>query len=120
MGNTTNSCHLARGSRSGGMIAADTPVDDLLATKEFTVDGTAVRVMIGRPEPYATGRGWRCRIRVERGTSRLEQSQVVAPDESSVVRLALELVTSRLGVSENQFFEGATVGPGATEARIGR
>ncbi|WP_228806862.1 DUF6968 family protein [Nocardia cyriacigeorgica] len=115
MGNTANSCHRARAGR-GGMIAADTSAVDLLATKQFTVDGAAVRVMIGRPEPYATGRGWRCRIRVERGTSRLEQSQVVAPDEMSVVRLALELVTSRLGMSETQFFEGATVGPGAVEA----
>ncbi|BDU03979.1 hypothetical protein [Nocardia cyriacigeorgica] len=115
MGNTTSSCHLTPAGR-GRMIAPDTAAGDLLATKQFTVDGAAVRVMIGRPEPYATGRGWRCRIRVERGTSRLEQSQVVAPDEMSVVRLALELVTSRLGVSETQFFEGATVGPGAAEA----
>ncbi|WP_227997999.1 hypothetical protein [Nocardia australiensis] len=116
MGMMTDSHHVVRRGTARGMIVGDTLAGDLLATKEFTANGTAVRVMIGRPERYATGRAWRCQVRIERGTSRLEQSQVVAVDESAVVRQALDLVTSRLGVSETEFFEGATLGPGVAAA----
>lgn len=90
-----------------------TPADDLLATNEFLRDGVRMSVVIGRPQPYPTGSGWRCRVRVECGTTRLEQSQVVAPTAQEVLRLALELVTTRLGITESEFFEGATMSPAA-------
>lgn len=90
-----------------------TPDDDLLATNEFLRDGVRMSVAIGRPQPYPTGSGWRCRVRVEYGTTRLEQSQVVAPTAQEVLRLALELVTTRLNMTESEFFEGATMSPAA-------
>ncbi|WP_040734860.1 hypothetical protein [Nocardia tenerifensis] len=90
-----------------------TPGEDLLATNEFLRDGVRVGVVIGRPQPYPGGSGWRCRVRVECGATRLEQSQVVAPTAQEVLRLALELVTTRLGMTEAEFFEGATMSPAA-------
>lgn len=88
--------------------------DDMVAVKEFERDGARVWVGIGRPMPFPQRAGWRCRVRVERGT-RLEQSQVVAPTEGEVLRMALELVTSRLGMSEAQFLDGAALWAGAPE-----
>ncbi|MFF3228435.1 hypothetical protein ACFYV7_36960 [Nocardia suismassiliense] len=95
------------------MAVMITPADDLLATNEFLHDGVPVYVAIGRPQPYPDRTGWRCRVRVECGTTRLEQSQVVAPTAPEVLRLALELVTTRLGMTEAEFFEGATMSPAA-------
>ncbi|AFU01896.1 hypothetical protein NBRGN_034_00210 [Nocardia brasiliensis NBRC 14402] len=94
-----------------GMTMMITPQDDLLATNEFLRDGVRFGVTIGRPQPYPAGAGWRCRVRVECGTSRLEQSQVVAPTAHEVLELALELVTNRLAITQAEFFEGATVAP---------
>ncbi|WP_433664981.1 hypothetical protein ACQPW1_24115 [Nocardia sp. CA-128927] len=90
-----------------------TPADDLLATNEFLRDGVRMSVEIGRPQPYPTGSGWRCRVRVECGSTRLEQSQVVAPTAHEVLRVALELVTTRLHMTESEFFESATMSPAA-------
>ncbi|GAA5049422.1 hypothetical protein [Nocardia callitridis] len=87
------------------MIMSNAVRDDVLATKEYVEDGVPVWVVIGRPEPHPTGAGWRCGVRVERGDVRFEQSQVVAPSEKEVLRLALELVTTRLGMTETQFFD---------------
>ncbi|WP_431968890.1 hypothetical protein [Nocardia sp. bgisy134] len=39
----------------------------------------------------------------------LEQSQVVAPTEREVLRLALDLVTGRLEITEAKLLDGATV-----------
>ncbi|MEV0033279.1 hypothetical protein [Nocardia sp. NPDC050793] len=75
-------------------------------TKEFDRDGVRVSVFIGRPAPFPGRAGWRCRVRVERGT-RLEQSQVVAPTEREVLRLALDLVTGRLEITEAELLDGA-------------
>ncbi|MGV9820665.1 hypothetical protein [Nocardia xishanensis] len=74
--------------------------------KEFDRDGVRVVVSIGRPAPFPGRAGWRCRVRVER-TTRFEQSQVVAPTEPEVLRLALDLVTGRLGITEAELLDGA-------------
>ncbi|HLS75699.1 MAG TPA: hypothetical protein VK083_02765 [Nocardia sp.] len=79
-----------------------------LAAKQFENRGDTVWVGIGRPVPFPRRAGWCCRVRVERDT-RLEQSQVVAASKREVLRLALELVTGRLGVTESQFLDGAAV-----------
>jgi len=89
----------------------------VLASKEFQHDGTRVWVGIGRPVQFAERAGWRCRVRVERGT-RLEQSQVVAPSEREVLRLALELVTIRLGLTESQLLDGATTDSSGADALL--
>ncbi|MFF0527134.1 hypothetical protein ACFYT3_01975 [Nocardia amikacinitolerans] len=91
-------------------VAESLPVlrADDLATKEFDRDGVRVSVVIGRPVQFPGRAGWRCRVRVERG-SRLEQSQVVAPTEREVLRLAMDLVTGRLELTEAQFLDGAAV-----------
>lgn len=86
-----------------------------LATKEFRRDGVTVWVGIGHPVQFPQHAGWRCRVRVERGT-RLEQSQVVALSEREVLRMAMDLITSRLGVTESQFLDGAAIdGPASAE-----
>ncbi|MEV0291935.1 hypothetical protein [Nocardia sp. NPDC050710] len=91
--------------------------DDFWVTKEFDKGGTRIRVEIGRPTRYPAGPGWRCQVRIERGDSRFEQSQVVAPTEQAVARMALDLVTSRLALTEAAFFRGATVCPGSASLR---
>ncbi|WP_455132544.1 hypothetical protein [Microbacterium aurum] len=82
--------------------------EDQIAVKEFQREGTHVSVTIGRPAQFPERAGWRCRVRVERET-RLEQSQVVAPTEAEVLRMAMELVTSRLGLTGAEFLDGAHV-----------
>src|SRR5690606_31049719 len=76
-----------------------------LAAKQFQDRGDTGWVGIGHPVPFPQRAGWRCRVRVERG-SRLDQSQVVASSEREVLRMALELVTTRLGLTESQFLDG--------------
>ncbi|WP_051027142.1 hypothetical protein [Nocardia higoensis] len=87
-----------------------------LATKQFQDQGDTVWVGIGHPVQFPQRAGWRCRVRVERGT-RLEQSQVVASSEGEVLRMALELVTTRLGLTESQFLDGAAI-DAATSAEL--
>ncbi|MGW4737076.1 hypothetical protein [Nocardia xishanensis] len=91
---------------SGGYWAGELREDELVA-KEFDRDGVRVVVSIGRPAPFPGRVGWRCRVRVDRGT-RFEQSQVVAPTEREVLRLALDLVTGRLLIAEAELLDGAT------------
>ena len=86
-----------------------------LVRHEFVRNGIAVSVVIGRPEPERSGTSWRCRVRVEFGTGRLEQSQVVGTSTGRVLRQALELVTTRLGVTADELLGGATVGTPAPQ-----
>ncbi|VFA91304.1 Uncharacterised protein [Nocardia farcinica] len=95
-------------STSGTVRAGRRTIGDPLATGEFRRNGVPVWAGIGRPVPVGERTGWRCRVRVERG-SRLEQSQVVAPTEREVLRMALELVSARLGMTEAQFLDGALI-----------
>ncbi|MCM6773358.1 hypothetical protein NDR87_07730 [Nocardia sp. CDC159] len=81
-----------------------------LARHEFEQDGVPVSVVIERPEVDLAGIAWRCRVKVLRGPGRLEQSQVVGASASAVLRQALELCSSRLGISEAELLGGASVG----------
>ncbi|MFF0490704.1 hypothetical protein ACFYTQ_16930 [Nocardia sp. NPDC004068] len=83
-----------------------------LASYEFERDGVPVSVVIERPQVDVAGIAWRCRIRVLRGLARTEQSQVVGGSSQSVLQQALDLVTSRLGISEAELLAGANVGLG--------
>ncbi|NKY86294.1 hypothetical protein HGA07_11735 [Nocardia veterana] len=76
----------------------------------FEVDGVPVTLVIERPEVDRAGIAWRCRLRVVRGNGRLEQSQVVGASASAVLQQALDLASSRLGVSEAELLGGADVG----------
>ncbi|MBF6330186.1 hypothetical protein IU452_16820 [Nocardia transvalensis] len=81
-----------------------------LAQHEFTLDGVPVSVVIERPEVDLAGIAWRCRVRVLRGAGRVEQSQVVGGSASAVLQQALDLVSTRLGISESELLGGASVG----------
>ena len=84
-----------------------------LATYDTVVDGIAVSVVIERPEADRTGAAWRCRIRVTRGTGRREQSQVVGTSAEAVLREAIALAATRLGIATSDLLGEASVGIGA-------
>ncbi|MBU3064039.1 hypothetical protein KO481_21220 [Nocardia sp. NEAU-G5] len=110
----------AGGDRLGG--GARRPallVAAALATYETVVDGIPVSVAIERPEADRAGEAWRCRIRVIRGTGRREQSQVVGVSAEAVLREAIELAATRLGVAGADLLGEASVGI-AAPARAAR
>lgn len=90
-------------SMSGGGLTA-------LAQHESVVNGIPVSVLIERPEVDRAGRAWRCRVRVVRGTGRIEHSQVVGTSAHEVLEQALDLAATRLGISESELLSGASMG----------
>jgi|GEM_PF-7037435 len=105
----------------GGMRRPALLVATALATYETVVDGIEVSVMIERPEVDRAGIAWRCRIRVDRATGRREQSQVVGTSAEAVLRQAIELAATRLGIGAADLLGEASVGiaaePSARTAR---
>lgn len=92
-----------------------------LATYETVTDGAEVSVAIERPEVDSAGVAWRCRIRVTRGIARREQSQVVGTSAEAVLRQAIELAATRLGIPAADLLGEARVGIAAeTPARSPR
>jgi hypothetical protein len=81
-----------------------------LATYETAVEGIPVAVAIERPEADRAGEAWRCRIRVIRGTGRRELSQVVGVSAEAVLREAIELAATRLGIAGADLLGEASVG----------
>ncbi len=99
---------------AGELRVAPDRVASPLARHEFTMDGVPVTVVIERPEVDLAGIAWRCRVRVLRGSGRTEQSQVVGASASAVLQQALDLVATRLGISEADLLGGASVGLAAS------
>ncbi|MFI5781575.1 hypothetical protein [Nocardia sp. NPDC051570] len=101
---------MKRVSVAGELRMAPARAATPLASHEFTMDGVPVTVVIDRPEVDLAGIAWRCRVRVLRGPGRIEQSQVVGASSRAVLQQALDLVSSRLGISEADLLGDATVG----------
>lgn len=103
-----------------GAATRPAPTTTELVTHDAIVDGHAVSVVIERPEIDRGGGTWRCRIRVVRGDTRLERSQVVGISSQEVLGQAIDLAANRLGISRSDLLAGASVGsPVRTAGRSG-
>ena len=93
-----------------GVGKRSVPATTELVTHETIIDGLTVSVVIERPEIDHGGGIWRCRIRVARGDTRREQSQVVGISSQEVLGQAIDLAAARLGISRSDLLAGASVG----------
>lgn len=84
-------------------------MEDILVLKDFHDGEGQGLIVTGRPTLNPSG-DWQCRVRIERGSGRIEQVLVVAPSEREVVRRALEHLTTLLAMTHTQFFDDTILG----------